>query len=73
MRGSHLTMRLSDAGFHQRRTKALYPHHRSPPWLTEDAARDRSNRLLENSLVYAASRNTHKTDTMNTSITPAAL
>src|SRR5580658_5935969 len=34
----HLTMRLSDAGLHQRQTKALYPNHRLPPWLTEDAA-----------------------------------
>jgi hypothetical protein len=39
-------MRLSDAGLHRRRTKAVYPHHPSPPWLTEDATRDRSNRLL---------------------------
>ena len=31
-------MRLSDAGLHQRQTKALYPNHRLPPWLTEDAA-----------------------------------
>jgi hypothetical protein len=30
-------MRLSDAGLHQRQTKALYPNHRPPPWLTEDA------------------------------------
>jgi hypothetical protein len=44
--GTRLTMRLSDAGLHQRRTKALYPNHRLPPWLTEDATRDRSNRLL---------------------------
>jgi hypothetical protein len=43
----HLTMRLSDAGLHQRQTKALYPNHRLPPLLTEDAPRDRSNRLLE--------------------------
>jgi len=42
-------MRLSDAGLHQRQTKALYTNHRSPPWLTEDAHRDRSNRLLEDS------------------------
>jgi hypothetical protein len=42
-----LTMRLSDAGLHQRRTKALYLNHRSTPWLTEDVTRDRSNRLLE--------------------------
>src|SRR5579863_6228408 len=42
-----LTMRLSDAGLHRRQTKALYPNHRLPPWLTEDATRDRSNRLLE--------------------------
>jgi len=40
-------MRLSDAGLRQRPTKALYPNHRSPPWLTEDATRDRSNRLLD--------------------------
>jgi hypothetical protein len=31
-------MRLSDAGLRQRQTKALYPNHRLPPWLTEDAA-----------------------------------
>jgi len=41
-----LTMRLSDAGLHQRQTKVLYPDHQPPPWLTEDAPRDRSNRLL---------------------------
>jgi hypothetical protein len=40
-------MRLSDAGLHQRQTKALYLNHRLPPWLTEDAPRDRSNRLLD--------------------------
>jgi hypothetical protein len=39
-------MRLSDAGLHQRQTKELYPNHRLPPWPNEDAARDRSNRLL---------------------------
>jgi hypothetical protein len=27
-----LTMRLSDAGMHQRQTKAVYPDHRIPPW-----------------------------------------
>jgi hypothetical protein len=32
-----LTMRLSDAGFHQRQTKTLYPDHRLPPRLNEDA------------------------------------
>jgi hypothetical protein len=31
-------MRLRDAGLRQRRTKALYPNHRLPPWPTEDAA-----------------------------------
>jgi hypothetical protein len=41
-----LTMRLSDAGLHPRQTKALYPNHRLPPWPTENATRDRSNRLL---------------------------
>jgi hypothetical protein len=39
-------MRLSDAGGRRRQTKALYPNHRLPPWLNEDATRDRSNRLL---------------------------
>src|SRR5271154_4089698 len=43
-------MRLSDAGLHQRQTEALYPNHRSSPWLTEDATRDRANRLLGNVL-----------------------
>jgi hypothetical protein len=42
-----LTMRLSDAGLHQRRAKTVYPDHPFSPWLTEDAARDRSNRLLD--------------------------
>jgi hypothetical protein len=42
-----LTMRLSDAGLRQRQTKLIYPNHRLPPWLTEDATRDRSNRLLD--------------------------
>ena len=40
-------MRLSDAVFHPRQTKAVYLNHRLPPWLTEDETRDRSNRLLE--------------------------
>jgi hypothetical protein len=40
-------MRLSDAGMCQRQTKMLYPNHRLPPWLNEDATRDRSNRLLD--------------------------
>jgi hypothetical protein len=39
-------MRLSDAGLHQRQTKAVYLNHRLPPWPNEDATRDRSNRLL---------------------------
>ena len=34
----HLTMRLSDAGLRQQPTKLIYPDHRFPPWLTEDAA-----------------------------------
>jgi hypothetical protein len=38
-------MKLNDARA-RRQTKLLYPNHRSPPWLTEDATRDRSNRLL---------------------------
>jgi hypothetical protein len=39
-------MRLSDAGPRCRQTKLIYPNHRSPSWLTEDATRYRSNRLL---------------------------
>jgi hypothetical protein len=39
-------MRLSDAGMRCRKAKAVYLNHRLPPWLTEDATRDRSNRLL---------------------------
>jgi len=46
LRPSQLTMRLSDAGLHQHQTKAVYPDHRLPPWLTEGPTRDRSNRLL---------------------------
>lgn len=38
-------MRLSDAG-PRRQAKAVYPDHQFPPWFTEDATRDRSNRLL---------------------------
>jgi hypothetical protein len=37
---------LSDAGMRRRQTKLIYSNHRLPPWLTEDAPRDRSNRLL---------------------------
>src|SRR5271167_5165162 len=44
-----LTMRLSDAGLRRRQTKPIYPNHRLPLWFTEDATRDRSNRLLEGS------------------------
>jgi hypothetical protein len=40
-------MRLSDAGLRRPKTKALDLNHRFPPTLNEDAARDRSNRLLE--------------------------
>jgi uncharacterized DUF497 family protein len=39
-------MRLSDAGLRRRQTTLIYLNHRLPPWLTEDASRDRSNRLL---------------------------
>ncbi len=42
-----LTMRLSDARLRRPKTKLIYPDHRLPPWLTEDAARDRSNRWLD--------------------------
>jgi hypothetical protein len=40
-------MRLSDAGHRCPKTKLIYLNHRLPPWLTEDATRDRSNRLLD--------------------------
>jgi hypothetical protein len=40
-------MRFHDAGLHCHKTKLVYPNHRSPPWLTEATARDRSIRLLE--------------------------
>jgi hypothetical protein len=43
-------MRLSDAGLRRHQPKALYVNHRPLPWLTEDASRDRSNRLLGNKL-----------------------
>src|ERR1700722_2444092 len=43
----YLTIRLSDARLRNRQTKMLFPDHRLPPWLTEDAPRDRSNRLLD--------------------------
>jgi hypothetical protein len=42
-----LTIRLSDAGVRQRKTKLIYPNHRPFPWSTEAATRDRSSRLLE--------------------------
>jgi hypothetical protein len=32
-----LTMKLSDARVRRRRTKLIYPNHRLPPWLIEDA------------------------------------
>jgi hypothetical protein len=41
-----LTMRLSDAGLRRRQTELIYADHRLPPWLNEDAARDRSNRIV---------------------------
>ena len=40
-------MRLSDAGLRCRQTKLIHPDHRLSPWPTEDAPRDRSNRLLD--------------------------
>jgi hypothetical protein len=40
-------MGLSDAELRRLKTKAVYPDHRFPPCLTEDAPRDRSNRLLD--------------------------
>jgi hypothetical protein len=39
-------MRLSYGALRRRRTNALYPDHRTSPWLNEAASRDRSNRLL---------------------------
>src|SRR5882762_3470322 len=43
-------MRLIDVGLRCRRTKLNHPNHQSPPWLIEDARRDRSNRLLGSKL-----------------------
>ena len=40
-------MRLSDARLRRHQTKLIYPDHRSSPLPNEDAARDRSNRLLD--------------------------
>src|SRR5258708_33581548 len=40
-------IRVSWVGLRRHKTKLIYPNHRLPPWLTEDATRDRSNRLLE--------------------------
>jgi hypothetical protein len=40
-------MRLSDARLRRLKTKLIYPDHRLPPWLNEDATRGRSNRLLD--------------------------
>jgi hypothetical protein len=42
-----ITMRFSDAGFRQRRTKALYPNHRLPRWLNENAPRDSLELILD--------------------------
>src|SRR5579863_4198079 len=44
-----LTTRLSDAGLRRHPPKLVYPNHRLPPWLTEDATRDRSSRGLDGS------------------------
>jgi len=49
-------MRLSDAGLRRRQTKLIYLNHRPPPWLTEDATRDRSNRWLADQLVVVRMR-----------------
>src|SRR5260370_2931911 len=51
-------MRLSDARLRCRKSKQLYPDHRLPPSLTEDATRDRSNRLLA-----VAEKERHATNT----------
>ena len=52
-----LTMRLSDAGLRRRQTKPIYPDHRPSPWLTVEAPRDRSNRLLACSVRICADLN----------------
>jgi hypothetical protein len=41
-------------GASRRETKLIYPNHRLPPWLTEDATRDRSNRLLDDARAGSA-------------------
>src|ERR1700730_14533818 len=40
-------MRLSDAALCRRRTKLIYPHHRSTLGSPKTPPRDRSNRLLD--------------------------
>ena len=42
-----LTIRLSDARLRRQQSKLIYPNHRLPPWPTEAATRERSNRLLD--------------------------
>ena len=49
-------MILGDAGLRQRQTKAVNPHYPIPPWLTKDATRDRSNRLLEGAMSHPPAR-----------------
>jgi hypothetical protein len=54
-------MSFSDAGFRQRRSKALYPNHRLPPWFNENAPRDSLELILD------ASRNIRKTNSLSVS------
>jgi hypothetical protein len=49
-------MRLSDAGVRRQETKLIYVDHRPTPWLTEDAPRDRSNRMLDDVRVGSVRR-----------------
>src|ERR1700683_8489 len=51
-----LTMRLSDAGLRCRETKLIYPNHRPPRWLTEDAAPRSLEPIVRAHLVDLANR-----------------
>src|SRR5260221_13332018 len=48
-----LTMRLSDARLRRRKSKVVNPDHRPSPRPNEDAPRDRSNRLLDETATVA--------------------
>jgi len=58
-------MRLSDAGLSRRQTKLIYPNYRPPPWLIEDAPRDRSNRWLDCRAAPPSKLTSNRADELN--------